>query len=72
MDVYVCYFFPRPVELCMMECMCAQIRPQKSLGGTESAFMFTQSEKSSLQEAHRRVGPMTLYHAGRAVQHTTD
>ena len=64
-----------------MECMCAQTRPRFNLyshpkeflgNGVESEPMLSPREKSCLQEAQRRVEPMTLHHAGQWAQHTSN
>ena len=47
-------------------------RNRKRFREMEPEPMLTPREKSSLPEAQRRIEPMTLHHAGRRAQHTTD
>ena len=46
--------------------------PKEVFYGMESEPMLTPREKSSLQDAQRRIEPATLHHVGQRAQQTTD
>ena len=64
--------------ICVMECMCAQARPQFMLSSERVWGYWSQNpwknprEKSPLPQVLRRAEPTMLHHAGQWAQHTTD